>query len=503
MLICNFYIIIIAYQIKLLKTMTIERVIKKAQEINPEIDTEIIMRAYKFAEKAHQGQTRKSGEPYIEHPLHTAFNLVQIRADISTILAGILHDVPEDTEYTLEDVRKEFGQEVSSLVEGITKLGKIKYRGIERYRENLKKMFLAMVDDIRIIYIKFCDRLHNLRTLESLPENKQQRIAQETLEIYAPIAGLLGIWRLKWQMEDICFKYLYPKEYKQIEYKYEIEKKSERNQFFQKVKNILEEELNKTNINYEITARFKHLYSIWRKMQIRERRFDEIYDVFALRVVVKNTEDCYKVLGIIHSLWKPLANRFKDYIALPKPNGYRSLHTTIIGPDNKATEFQIKTHEMHEESLYGSQIHWNYKNEKYEYKKPGWIKEILELQKENRDVKDFIKEIKTNVFQNRIFVFSPKGDVIELPEKGTPIDFAYAIHTTIGNKAVQAMVNEKIVSLDHELKNGDIIEIIIDKNRKHPNSQWLDFVKTKHAKERIKQYSQKGAFDKFKKIFNK
>lgn len=483
--------------------MTIERVIKKAQEINPELDIKIIRKAYKFAEEAHRGQNRKSGEPYIEHPLHTAFNLIQIKADLSTVVAGILHDVPEDTDRTLEEVRQEFGDEVAELVDGITKLGKIKYRGIERYRENLRKMFLAMVDDIRIMYIKFCDRLHNLRTLDALPENKQQRIATETLEIYAPIAGLLGIWHLKWQMEDICFKYLFPKDYKQIEYKYEIEKKSERNQFFQKVKNILEVELKKTNINYEISARFKHLYSIWKKMQIKERKFDEIYDVFALRVVVENIEDCYKVLGIIHSIWKPITNRFKDYIALPKPNGYRSIHTTIIGPDNKATEFQIKTREMHEESLYGSQNHWSYKNEPSDYQKPSWIKEILEIQKDNQDTENFIKEIKSNIFQNRIFVFSPKGDVIELPDKATPIDFAYAIHTDIGNKASQALVNENISTLDHELKNGDLVEIIIEKNRKHPNSQWLNFVKTKHAKDRIRQYSQGGAFNKFKKIFYK
>lgn len=484
--------------------MTIDRVIKKAQEIKPDIDTSAIRKAYEFAEKAHRGQIRKSGEPYIEHPLHTAFNLVQIKADLSTIMAGILHDVPEDTNYTIEDIRSNFGDDVANLIEGITKLGKIKYRGIERYRENLRKMFLAMVDDIRIIYIKFCDRLHNLRTLDSLPENKQQRIAGETLEIYAPIAGLLGIWRLKWQMEDICFKYLYPKEYKQLEYKYEIEKKSERNQFFQKVKNVLEEKLKEAKIEHEISARFKHLYSIWQKMQRKDRKFDEIYDVFALRVIVNNIEDCYKVLGIIHTIWKPVAHRFKDYIAIPKPNGYRSLHTTIIGPENKATEFQIKTKEMHEESLYGLQAHWNYKNiDIKSYNKPNWIKEILEIQKENKNTEDFVQEIKSNIFQDRIFVFSPKGDVIELPEKSTPIDFAYAIHTDIGNKATQIRINEKIAGFDTELKNGDLVEVIIDKNRKGPNSEWLDFVKTKHARERIKQHSQHGAFKKIRKIFHK
>jgi len=483
--------------------MTIERLIQRAVENIPEVDTEVIMKAYNFAKKAHENQTRKSGEPYIEHSIFTAFELVQIRADLNTIVAGLLHDVPEDTEYTIEDIRKEFGDDVASLVDGITKLGKIKYRGIERYRENLKKMFLAITDDIRIVYIKFCDRLHNLKTLDALPKNKQERIARETLEIYTPIAGLLGIWRLKWQMEDICFKHLYPKEYQELEYKYEIEKRSERNQFFQKTKNILEKELKKTKIDYEITARFKHLYSIWQKMQRKDRKFDEIYDVFALRVVVKNIENCYKVLGIIHTIWKPLLNRFKDYIAVPKPNGYRSLHTTVIGIDNKATEFQIKTKEMHEESLFGSQSHWNYKNNRSSTKKPKWINEMLEIQKENKNTEDFVKEIKSNIFQDRIFVFSPKGDVIELPIKSTPIDFAYAIHTDIGNRTTQAIVNEKIVTLNHELKNGDLVEIIIDKSRKSPNSEWLSFVKTKRAKERIKQYSKNKTLDKFKKIFYK
>jgi len=483
--------------------MTIERLIQRAVENIPEVDTEVIMKAYNFAKKAHENQTRKSGEPYIEHSIFTAFELVQIRADLNTIVAGLLHDVPEDTEYTIEDIRKEFGDDIASLVNGITKLGKIKYRGIERYRENLKKMFLAITDDIRIVYIKFCDRLHNLKTLDALPKNKQERIARETLEIYTPIAGLLGIWRLKWQMEDICFKHLYPKEYQELEYKYEIEKRSERNQFFQKTKNILEKELKKTKIDYEITARFKHLYSIWQKMQRKDRKFDEIYDVFALRVVVKNIENCYKVLGIIHTIWKPLLNRFKDYIAVPKPNGYRSLHTTVIGIDNKATEFQIKTKEMHEESLFGSQSHWNYKNNRSSTKKPKWINEMLEIQKENKNTEDFVKEIKSNIFQDRIFVFSPKGDVIELPIKSTPIDFAYAIHTDIGNRTTQAIVNEKIVTLNHELKNGDLVEIIIDKSRKSPNSEWLSFVKTKRAKERIKQYSKNKTLDKFKKIFYK
>ncbi|MEI7620342.1 MAG: HD domain-containing protein, partial [Candidatus Falkowbacteria bacterium] len=324
--------------------MTIERVIKKFEDNNPKADTDMLRLAYEFAEKAHNGQARKSGEPYIQHPLHTAFVLAEIKSDLPTVIAGILHDVPEDTEITLEDIKENFGEEISSLVAGITKLGKIKYRGVERYRENLRKMFVAMADDLRIIYIKFADRLHNLRTLDSLPEVKRERIAKETLEIYAPIAGLLGVWRLKWQMEDICFKILYPDDFKKLEFKYEVEKKAERNQFFQRIKKIIDEDFLKNHIsNYQIEYRFKHLYSIWQKMQQKDRKFDEIYDVFALRIIVPAIPDCYKVLGVIHTIWKPKINRFKDYIAVPKPNGYRSLHTTVFGLDGKAVEFQIRT----------------------------------------------------------------------------------------------------------------------------------------------------------------
>ncbi len=483
--------------------MTIEKVIKRALKTNPKADKETIMRAYKIAEKAHQGQKRLNGEKYIEHSLHTAFNLIRIKADFNSIIAGILHDVPEDTDYSIEDMRKEFNEDICNLVEGVTKLGKIKYHGIERYRENLKKMFLAITDDIRVMYIKFCDRLHNLRTLESLPKNKQQRIAKETLEIYTPIAGLLGAWRLKWQMEDLCFKYLYPKEFKKIEYKYEIERKSERNQFFQRTKKIIDDNLKDSNIEYEISDRFKHLYSIWKKMQIKGRKFDEIYDVFALRIIVDNIENCYKVLGIIHTIWKPLSHRFKDHIAMPKPNGYRSLHTTVIGVDNKATEIQIKTKEMHEEAIYGPQTHWNYKYNYDSDERPKWIKEIIESQKENRKTEHFIKDIKDNIFQGRIFVFSPKGDIIELPQGSTPIDFAYAIHTDIGDRAIQVLINEKIANLDSELNNGDLVEIITDKNKKGPSPQWINFVKTKKAQNHIKQHSRKGALNKIKKVFNK
>lgn len=477
--------------------MTIERVIKKFQENHPQENSNLLRRAYDFADKAHQKQLRKSGEPYIQHSLHTAYLLAEIKADLPTIAAGLLHDVPEDTQVTLKEIRKKFGSEIYYLVKGITKLGKIKYRGIERYRENLKKMFLAMANDTRVIFIKFCDRLHNLRTLDSLPENKQKRIAQETLEIYAPIAGMLGIWRLKWQMEDICFKYLFPDKFHELEQEYEVEKRAERNQYFQKIKNIISPKMEEADIDYQIEVRFKHLYSIYQKMQKKDRKFNEIYDVFALRIIVDNIDNCYKSLGIIHTLWRPKPNRFKDYIAVPKPNGYRSLHTTIFGPEGKAVEFQIRTKEMHEESLYGLAAHWYYKSKssKKTDAQPNWVKEILDAQKEVSNTSEFVQKIKLDVFHDRIFVFSPKGDVFELSEGATPIDFAYAIHTNVGNRAAGVLINEKISKLDQILKNGDMIEIITEKNRQHPNKDWLKFVKTKRAKERIKQYAKKSALE--------
>ncbi len=482
--------------------MTIDRIINKFKESHPEEDSSVLNRAYEYAKEAHQGQLRKSGDPYINHPLHTAYLLTEIKADLPTVVAGLLHDVPEDTYRTIEDIENEFGPEIANLVKGITKLGKIKYRGIERYKENLKKMFLAMTNDLRIIFIKFCDRLNNLRTIDSLPEEKQKRIARETLEIYVPIAGLLGISRLKWQMEDICFKILYPDKFHELEYKYEVEKKVERNQFFQKIKNILTPKLAEANIDYEIEIRFKHLYSIYQKMQKKNRKFDEIYDVFALRLIVPNINDCYKTLGIIHSLWKPNPSRFKDYIAVPKPNGYKSLHTTIYGPEGKATEFQIRTKEMHEESLYGLAAHWYYKHneQKTNYDTPNWVKEIIEVQKEVTNTDELVKKIKIDVFQDRIFVFSPKGDVFELPERSTPIDFAYAVHSNIGNKAASVLINDKLGKLDQELRNGDMVKIITEKNRDHPNPDWLKFVKTRRAKERIKQYARKSSLDRLKRF---
>ncbi len=483
--------------------MTIAQIINKVKKNNPKANIVRLEEAFDFAQKAHDQQRRETGDPYIEHSLHTAFVLAQIKSDLNTVIAGILHDIPEDTAYTIEDIEKKFGQEVATLVAGVTKLSKIIYRGEERYIESLRKMFLAMSRDLRVILIKFADRLHNLRTLEALPEKKRLRIAKETLEIYAPIAGLLGIWRLKWQMEDICFRYLYPEEFKKIEYKYEVERKVERNQYIQKIKNILGQKLKKTGITYKVEGRFKHLYSIYQKMQTKNRKFDEIHDVFALRVIVPTISDCYRTLGIIHTLWKPEISRIKDYIAVPKPNGYRSLHTTVFGPENKTTEFQIRTQGMHEEAQYGIAAHWDYKQKEdsgYKFKQPAWIKEILNIQRQTEDTDDFIKKIKFDVFQDRIFVFSPKGDIFDLPEMATPIDFAYTVHTEIGHKATGALVNEKMAPLNRPLENGDLVEIITDKKRKGPNHDWLKFVKTTRAREKIKLATRDSRIEQIKKI---
>jgi len=484
--------------------VTINQIISQFKENRPKADTTMIQLAFEFAQKAHADQKRKNGEPYIQHSLHTAFVLTQIKADLETVVAGLLHDIPEDTEYTLADIEKNFGEEVADLVEGITKLSKIKYRGIERYSESLRKMFLAMAKDLRVILIKFADRLHNLRTLESLPLEKRLRIAKETLEIYAPIAGLLGVFRLKWQLEDICFKHLYPEEYKKLEYKYEVEKKYEHNQYIQKTKNILGAKLKEAKIPFQITSRFKHLYGIYLKMQKKDRKFAEIYDVFAMRVVVPSIADCYKTLGIIHSLWRPNPSRFKDYIAVPKPNGYRALHTTVYGLEGKSCEFQIRTKEMDEQAKFGIAAHWYYKAKgSVSINQPAWVKEVLKIQKDTEDTLDFIKQIKFDVFHDRIFVFTPKGDVFDLPKGSTPIDFAYYVHSDIGNQAVGAMVNDKIATLDQGLKNGDLVEIIREKKRKGPSRDWLKIVKTATARNKIKQNLRNSMLDNIKKFIPK
>jgi len=474
--------------------VTIQQIIEQLKKNDPQVDTDLVKFAYEFAIKAHEGQKRKSGEPYIQHPMQTALTLAKMKAEPDMIIAALLHDVPEDTERTLEEIEKEFGKQVAHLVEGITKVSRVKYRGVERHTESLKKMFIAMAADIRVVLIRFADRMHNLETLDALPERKRQRIAQETMEVYVPIASLLGIWYFKYTMEDLSFKYLYPEEYKKLEYRYKIEQQVENQQFIEKTEKIIIPKLKKEKIQFEIEGRFKSLYSIFKKMQKKERKFSEIYDVFALRIIVENVADCYKTIGVIHSIWKPKANRFKDYIAVPKPNGYQALHTTVFGPGGKVTEFQVATKKMLEESLYGIAAHWYYKNKKVSLEKqPKWVRDILELMRHMANSEEFISTAKIDVFQDRLFVFTPKGDVIDLPDGSTPVDFAYAVHTDIGNQCVGVMVNEKIAPLNTKLKSGDTVEIIIEKNRPRPSRDWLKFVKTQRARAKIKSSLKEGS----------
>lgn len=458
-------------------------------------DLDMLKLAYDFALDAHEGQNRASGEPYIMHPLATAQKLAEMKLDLTTITAGLLHDIPEDTKLTLQDLNKNFGQDVAKLVEGITKLGKLKYRGMERYAENLRKMFVAMSDDIRVVLIKFADRLHNLKTLDALPADKQFRIAQETLEIYAPIADRLAIGQIKGELEDLAFKYVYPEDYKWITKIIPREYKA-KEKYLKEIKEQVKENLAKESITIDeisVQGRTKHLYSLYKKL-LRphiNRDLNKIYDLIALRLIVPNVTDCYSTLGILHSLYRPMPGRIKDYIANPKPNGYQSLHTTVFTDDGEIVEFQIRTRKMHEQAEYGIAAHWNYKESGGKIKSIKnqnlkWLNELVEWQKKIKDNDQFLQTVKLDVFQNRIYVFTPKGDVIELPEAATPIDFAYHVHSSLGDKCVGARVNEQLVNLGYQLKSGDIVEILTDKNRKTPNPDWIDMVKTAMARSKIR-----------------
>ena len=464
-----------------------------------EYDLDLIRLAYDYAQKAHEGQKRKSGEPYISHPLETAIKLAEIGMDQASIIAGLLHDVPEDTNYSLVDIERNFGPEVAHLVGGISKLGIIKYRGIEKYAENLRRMFVSMAEDIRIILIKMADRLHNLKTLQALPKEKQKRIAQESLEIYAPIANRLGMGQIKGELEDLAFPYVYPEKYEWM--KKEILPKIEvRMEYIQKVIKMVKKELENQKIKIiSIHGRAKRLYSLYRKLAKPHYNGDvsKIYDLVALRIIVPTVSDCYQVLGIIHKLWKPLPGRIKDYIAQPKPNGYQSLHSTVFCLEGKIVEFQIRTPEMHEQAEYGIAAHWHYKeihqkpNKLSEKgytvpKKFKWIEDLVSWQKEIQDNQQYLQSLAIDFFKNRIFVFTPQGDVIDLPEDATPVDFAYHVHTWIGDHCTGAKINNRMASLSDTLKNGDVIEIITDKNRKGPSHDWLKSVKTGAAKGKIR-----------------
>jgi len=475
-------------------SIKIESLIDKIKSYNPEANIDIIWRAYAFSQDAHHNQKRYSGQPYLSHPLEVADILADLNMDATTIVAGLLHDVVEDTHVDIDEIKKQFGEEVAMLVNGVTKLSKLSFKTKEeRQAENFRKMFLAIAEDIRVILIKLADRLNNMRTLTFMPAPKRLIKAKETLDIYVPIANRLGLYRVKWELEDYSLLNLAPKQYKELAAKV-AKSRAEREKYIESIKNRMFEELKKFGIKATIQGRPKNIYSIYQKMQEQDKDFFQIYDLMAIRIICDSIKDCYAALGLLHSIWKPMPGRFKDYIAMPKSNMYQSLHTTVISSEGEPLEVQIRTEEMHRTSEYGIAAHWKYKekgdnlkDKKFE-ERLTWLRQILEWQKELKDPMEFMENLKIDLLQYEVYTFTPKGDVKVLPLGSCPVDFAYAIHTEIGHRCVGAKVNNKIVPLDRKLKSGDIVEILTSKTSNGPSRDWLKFVKTSGAKTRIKAW---------------
>ena len=479
-------------------TVTIENILDGVRQTQPEANLELIQRAYELAEAAHAGQKRASGEAYIIHPLHVAAILVDMHLDEATISAALLHDVVEDTTYTIEEMQEHFGEEVAMLIDGVTKLGRIEYKSKEEQQlENYRKLFLAMAKDIRVILIKLADRLHNMRTLKYMREDKQKRIATETIEIYAPLANRLGISSIKCELEDLCLRYLEPEIYYDLVESVK-QKRQERQSFINAAMKQLGERLENAGMKAEIRGRAKHFYSIYKKMKRDNKDISEIYDLSAVRVLVDSVRDCYGVLGVIHEMWKPMPGRFKDYIAMPKSNGYQSLHTTVM-TRGYPLEIQIRTFAMHEVSEYGFAAHWKYKEAgksvgaKGDYdKKLSWLRQVVNLQQELSDPQEYVEALKVDVFSDEVFVFTPRGDVIDLPKGSIPLDFAYRIHTEVGNHCVGAKVNGRLVPLEYKLKNGDIVSIITNKANNGPSPDWLNIVASSETRNKIRSWFKKA-----------
>jgi guanosine-3',5'-bis(diphosphate) 3'-pyrophosphohydrolase len=486
--------------------MEFAKLLEKAAEYLPKEKLSVIEEAYKFASEKHEGQVRLSGDPFMEHPLQTAYILAGLQLDASSLAAALLHDIPEDTGLPIKELEDRFGPEIAKLVDGTTKLGRVSLTASGSVpgavqAENLRKMLVAMAEDLRVVFIKLADRLHNMRTLDPLPKDRQLKNAQETLEIYAPLAHRLGIWELKWQLEDLSFRYLQPQEYQKIARLVDASR-AQREKFIERAIRILKKELQKVGIEADISGRPKHIYSIHQKMERYEaggKQLDKIYDLLALRVIVENVQECYGAIGIIHSLWHPLTGTFDDYIASPKPNGYQGLHTAVMCLGTTPLEIQIRTGEMHNVAEYGVAAHWRYKEGSRKHvefeERVGWLRQLIEWHRELAGAEEFLESVKTDIFIDQVFVYTPRGEIKDLPKGSTPLDFAYRVHTDLGHRCIGAKINGKLVPLDYQLKNGDVIEIVSSKSPRGPSLDWLNpnlgFVRTTHARNKIRQWFNK------------